>query len=255
MNRSNSLIAGLVLIALGTLALVFSLSGINLWYASWRWWPTIVIGFGALLALLPIFIRKRWMGLIYIVATPIIATGIMLLISMTSGSWFLWARWWPIEVLSTALGFAIAALYAREAWLAVPAIVLGVNGGIFLFNMLAGQWHLWKVLWILEPLSLGLALLFVGVVKHSSVTFGFGAVLSVISALLAAMMTPIFRDTAQFAGSLGAVTLIVVGGACLLWNVRRTPKSTAIASTTDLGTSVAARSQALPEMPDSLPQV
>ena len=242
MNRSNSLIAGLVLIALGTLALVFSLSGINLWYASWRWWPTIVIGFGALLALLPIFIRKRWMGLIYIVATPIIATGIMLLISMTSGSWFLWARWWPIEVLSTALGFAIAALYAREAWLAVPAIVLGVNGGIFLFNMLAGQWHLWKVLWILEPLSLGLALLFVGMVKHSSVTFGFGAALSVISALLAAMMTPIFRDTAQFAGSLGAVTLIVVGGAFLLWNVRRTPKVTAIAPTNNNGnngTSVA----------------
>ena len=141
MNRSNSLIAGLVLIALGALALLFSLSGVNLWYASWRWWPTVVIGFGALLALLPIFIRKRWMGLIYIIAAPIIATGIMLLISMTSGQWFLWARWWPIGLLSTALGFAIAAVYAREAWLAVPAIVLGVNGGIFLFNMLAGQWY------------------------------------------------------------------------------------------------------------------
>ena len=73
--------------------------------ASWRWWPTVVIGFGALLALLPIFIRKRWMGLLYIIAAPIIATGIMLLISMTSGQWFLWARWWPIGVLSIALGF------------------------------------------------------------------------------------------------------------------------------------------------------
>jgi hypothetical protein len=244
MNRSNSLVAGLVLIALGALALVFSLSGINLWYASWRWWPTVVIGFGALLAALPIFIRKRWMGLIYIIATPIIAAGVMLLISMTSDNWPLWARWWPIGLLSTALGFAIAAVYAREAWLMVPAIVIGVNGGIFLFNMLAGQWYLWKVLWILEPLSLGLALLFVGVVKHSSVTFGFGAALSVISALLAAMMTPIFRDTAQFAGSLGAVTLIVVGGAFLLWNVSRTPKVTAIASANDPGnngTSIAAQ--------------
>jgi hypothetical protein len=229
MNRSNSLIAGIMLIALGALALFFSLSGINLWAVSWRWWPTVVIGFGALLALLPIFIRKRWMGLIYVIAAPIIASGVMLLISMTSDNWLLWVRWWPIGVLSTALGFAIAAVYAREAWLAVPAIVLGVNGGIFLFNMLAGQWYLWKVLWILEPLSLGLALLFVGVVKHSNVTFGFGAALSVISALLAAMMTPIFRDTAQFAGSLGAVTLIVVGGAFLLWNVRWTPRETVIA--------------------------
>ena len=238
MNRSNSLVAGLVLIALGALA---SLSGVNLWAVSWRWWPTVIIGFGVLLALLPIFIRKRWMGLIYIIAAPVIATGIMLLISMTSGQWFLWARWWPIGLLSTALGFAIAALYAREVWLAVPAIVLGVNGGIFLFNMLAGQWTLWKVLWILEPLSLGLALLFVGVVKHSGLTFGFGAALSVLGAFLAMMMTPIFRDTAQFAGSLGALTLIAVGGAFLLWNVRRTPKSTAIApanGTGNNGTSV-----------------
>jgi hypothetical protein len=241
MNRSNSLIAGLVLIALGALALFFSLSGVNLWYASWRWWPTVVIGFGAVLALLPIFIRKRWMGLLYIIAAPIIATGIMLLISMTSGQWFLWARWWPIGVLSTALGFAIAAVYAREAWLAVPAIVLGFNGGLFLFNMLAGQWTLWKVLWILEPLSLGLALLFVGLVKHSSVTFGFGAALSVLSAFLAALLTPIFRDTAQFAGSLGALTLVALGAALLLWNVKRTPEVTASApanGTANNGTSV-----------------
>jgi hypothetical protein len=229
MNRSKSLIAGLVLIALGALALFFSLSGVNLWAAAWRWWPTVIIGFGAVLALLPLFIHKRWMGLLYIIAASIIATGVMLLMSMTSGNWFLWVRWWPIGLLSLALGFALAALYAREAWLMVPAIVIGVNGGIFLFNMLAGQWYLWKVLWILEPLSLGLALLFVGVVKHSGVTFGFGAALSVLSALLAAVMTPIFRDTAQFAGSLGAVTLIVVGGALLMWNVKRAPNVEVIA--------------------------
>lgn len=238
MKRSNSLIAGIVLIALGALALLFTLSGVNVWFA-WRWWPTAIIGFGALLALLPIFIRKRWMGLLYIVAAPIIATGIMLLISMTSGSWFLWARWWPIGVLSIALGFVIAALVAREAWLVVPAIFLGVNGGVFLFNMLAGQWYLWKVLWILQPLSLGMALLFVGVVRHSSVTFGFGAALSVLSAFLAAMMAPIFRDTAQFSGSLGALTLVALGGALLLWNVKRTPKVTAVAPVNGAGNNSA----------------
>jgi hypothetical protein len=41
-------------------------------------------------------------------------------------------------------------------------------------------------------------------------------------------MTPIFRDTAQLTGSLGALTLVAMGGALLLWNVRRTPKTTAI---------------------------
>jgi hypothetical protein len=69
-RSSSSLIAGTILIALGVLALLVSLSGINLWTTSWRWWPTVIIAFGALLALLPIFIRKRWMGLLYVIAAP-----------------------------------------------------------------------------------------------------------------------------------------------------------------------------------------
>jgi hypothetical protein len=227
-RSSSSLIAGSILIALGVLALFVSLSGINLWTVSWRWWPTIIIAFGALVALLPIFIRRRWMGLLFVVAAPIIATGVLLLMSMTSGQWFLWVRWWPIEVLSVALGFLLAAIYAREAWLLVPAIFIGVNGGLFLFNMWYGQWYLWKVLWILQPLSLGLALLLVGVIKHSGVTLGFGIALSGLSIFCSALMSPIFRDTAPLAGSLGAVTLIAMGGALLLWNVRRAPKTTAV---------------------------
>ena len=55
MQRStSSLVAGTILIALGVLALFVSLSGINLWTASWRWWPMVIIAFGALVALLKI---------------------------------------------------------------------------------------------------------------------------------------------------------------------------------------------------------
>lgn len=227
-HSSSSLIAGSILIGLGVLALFITLSGPDLWAASWRWWPTVVIAFGALIALLPVFLRKRWLGLLYIIAAPIIATGVMLLISMTSGQWLWWARWWPIGVMSVALGFALAAIYAREVWLMVPAIFLGVNGGLFLFNMWYGQWYLWKVLWIVQPLSLGLALLLVGVVKHSRVTLGLGIAVSVTSIFFSALMTPIFYDTAQLTGSLGALTLVAIGGALLLWNVRRAPKTTAV---------------------------
>ena len=227
-RSSSSLIAGLILIGLGVLALFFTLSGVDLWTPSWRWWPTAVIAFGVLIALLPIFIRKRWMGLLVVIAAPIIATGSMLLISMTSGQWSWWARWWPIEVLSMALGFVLAAIYARSVWLIVPAIFLGVNGGLFLFNMWYGQWYLWKVLWILQPLSLGLGLLLVGVVKHSGVTLGFGLAFSVMSIFFSALMTPIFYDTARLTGSMGALTLMVTGLALLLWNVRRKPKTPAL---------------------------
>jgi hypothetical protein len=227
-RSSSSLIAGSILIGLGVLALFVTMSGIELWTASWRWWPTAIIAFGALIALLPVFIRKRWMGLLYILAAPIVATGVMLLLSMTSGQWFLWARWWPIGVLSVALGFLLAAIYAREAWLLVPAIFIGVNGGLFLFNMWYGQWYLWKVLWIAQPLSLGLALLLVGVIKHSGVTLGFGLALSGLSIFFSALMTPIFYDTARLTGSLGALTLVAMGGALLLWNVRRKPQTTAL---------------------------
>ena len=229
---SSSLVAGTILIALGVLALFFTLSGIDLWTVSWRWWPTVIIAFGALIALLPVIIRKRWMGLLYIIAAPIVAIGIMLLISMTSGQWFLWARWWPIGVLSVALGFMLAAIYAREAWLLVPAIIIGVNGGLFLFNMWYGQWYLWKVLWIAQPLSLGLALLLVGVVKHSGVTLGFGMAFSVMSIFFSALMTPSFYDTARLTGSMSALALVAIGGALLLWNVRRAPKTTALTSGT-----------------------
>lgn len=227
-RTSSSLIAGLILIGSGVLALFFTLSGIDLWTSSWRWWPTVVIAFGVLIALLPMFIRKRWMGLLYVVAAPVVATGVMLLISMTSGQWLWWARWWPIGVLSVALGFVLAAIYARSVWLMVPAIFLGVNGGLFLFNMWYGQWYLWKVLWILQPLSLGLALLLAGVVKHSGVTLGFGLAFSVMSIFFSALMTPIFYDTARLTSSMGALMLMVTGLALLLWNVRRAPKTTAM---------------------------
>ena len=93
-----------------------------------------------------------------------------------------------------------------------------------------GQWYLWKVLWILQPLSLGLALLLVGVVKHSGVTLGFGIAFSVMSIFFSALLTPIFYDTARLTGSLGALTLVATGLALLLWNVRRTPKTTKLTS-------------------------
>ncbi len=227
-RSSSSFIAGSILIGLGVLALVITLSGIDLWTVSWRWWPTVIITCGTLIVLLPVFIRKRWMGLLYVVAAPIMATGIMLLISTTSGQWFWWVRWWPIGVLSAALGFVLAAIYSRSVWLMVPAIVLGVNGGLFLFNMWYGQWYLWKVLWILQPLSLGLALLLVGVVKHSGVTFGFGIAFSVISIFFAALLTPIFYDTAWLTGSMGALTLMAIGLAFLFWNAHHAPKTTAL---------------------------
>jgi hypothetical protein len=168
--------------------------------------------------------------LLYVIAAPLIAIGSMLLISMMSGQWFWWARWWPIGLLSVALGFLLAAIYAHEAWLLVPAIFLGANGGLFLFNMWYGQWYLWKVLWIVQPLSLGLALLLVGVLKHSGVALGFGLVLSTLAIFFSMLMSPIFADTARLTGSLGAFTLVAMGGALLLWNMRRKPKTTALVS-------------------------
>jgi uncharacterized membrane protein YqjE len=57
---------------------------------------------------------------------------------------------------------------------------------------------------------------------------GFGIALSGMSVFFSALMTPIFYDTARLTGSMGALTLVVIGGALLLWNVRRTPKTTAL---------------------------
>jgi hypothetical protein len=62
-------------------------------------------------------------------------------------------------VLGLAVGFLVTAVFARNRWLMMPAIIIGVNGLIFQFCAITGLWDWWSILWTLEPFAVGLALL------------------------------------------------------------------------------------------------
>jgi hypothetical protein len=70
-----------------------------------------------------------------------------------------------MQLLAVASGFFSAAVYMRVIWLVIPAIIIGLNGVVFQFCAITGLWAWWSVLWIIEPLAVGLALLVPGVVK------------------------------------------------------------------------------------------
>jgi hypothetical protein len=56
----------------------------------------------------------------------------------------------------------------RVAGLAIPAMIIGVNGLMLAFCNLTGLWAAWAILWPIEPLAVGLGLLIVGVANRST---------------------------------------------------------------------------------------
>jgi len=186
MDKRFSLLAGIVLLTVGALILMsnlaVSLFGSGIWrWAPWRLWPLVVVGFGVLLMALPLVVgRRRGLGALFILGVPVLTSGGLLLFSSVFDAWAAWRWLWPLEVLSTALGCLLAAVYARSLWLLVPAIVIGANGLLFQFCAVTGWWSVWSVLWTVEPLSLGLALGVLGLKRRSTALLVTSAALLVL---------------------------------------------------------------------------
>ena len=68
---------------------------------------------------------------------------------------------------AVALGFLFAAIKMRVIWLLIPTIIIGANGLLLQFCALTGWWAVWAVAWVIEPLSVGLALLAVNLKQRS----------------------------------------------------------------------------------------
>lgn len=70
---------------------------------------------------------------------------------------------WPFIFIVLGGGFLLPALVwpnSREglAGLYIPGMIFVVLGGIFLFNVLSGNWEVWAYAWILIPAAVGLGL-------------------------------------------------------------------------------------------------
>jgi hypothetical protein len=176
MNKQPSLLAGIILILVGILALMFNLAvpvlGLGLWWDVWRLWPLAVVGLSAFLVLPPLFVRgRRALGVLFVPGMPILTTGAILLLASVFDLWFVWEWLWPLEVLALAQGLLFAAVYTRVIWLIIPTIIIGANGLVLQFCALTGLWEVWAVLWTVEPLSVGLSLLVVSARRRRSGLF------------------------------------------------------------------------------------
>lgn len=178
-SRIFSLIFGTALIGIGILSMFANLF---LQTESWRLWPVIVVTVGMLLTLPGFFgLAQRGFGAFFIPGIPVLVTGGILLFASIAHNWGVWALAWPLEVLGVALGFGLAAIFMRVPALAIPSMLVGVNGVVLAFCNLTGLWQAWALLWPVEPLALGLGLLILGFAKRSAGINLAGVILCVIA--------------------------------------------------------------------------
>jgi hypothetical protein len=219
------MIVGGTLVVLGILSLlltgVTSLLGINLLGFLARFWPLLVVGVGLLFVVPPFLVRGRpGLGGLFIPGFPILTTGAILLLASVFNAWGVWGWLWPMEVTSVAMGFLFAAVYMRVIWLVIPGIIVGLNGLTFQFCAITGLWGWWSVLWTIEPLSVGLALLVAGGWTHTSGLIRAGLIVcSVAGAGLLLMFT--ILGGGWLLGVLGPGILILAGLVVLAWGVLR----------------------------------
>jgi hypothetical protein len=134
--------------------------------------------------------------------------------------WGVWAWLWPMLLISMAMGFLFAAVYMRLIWLLIPATIIGLNGLVFQFCAITGLWHWWSVLWVIEPLSVGLALLVIGVRRDIAGLRTAGLILSGLAAALFMLMLIVLGAWLPL-GLLGPGLLILVGLLAVGWGVLR----------------------------------
>jgi hypothetical protein len=225
MNKQTFL-AGVILITVGILALMCNLTmpmlELNVWrWGLWRLWPLVIVSVSIFFLLPPLLVRgQRALGALFIPGMPILTTGAILLFASVFDLWSAWEWLWPLEVLALAEGFLFAAVYTRVIWLVIPSIIIGANGLVLQFCALTGLWGTWSVLWTIEPLSVGLALLMISAKNRSAGLFVAGVVLCGLAGMgligMAAMMSPATLLPGLWLIHLVGPALLVLSGLLLM---------------------------------------
>ena len=217
-NRSR-LVLGASLIGVGVLLLMClgttALIGVNPLGFVWRLWPLLVIGVGLLFVAPPILARgNRGLGALFIPGLPVLTTGGILLLASVLDVWQVWAWLWPMELISLATGFILAGIYMRLVWFLIPATIIGLNGVTFQFCAITGLWSWWSFLWLIEPLSVGVALLLTGALTQTRGLVTAGLILCAIAGAGLGLMATVL--TAWWPVRLVGPFLLILGGLAIV---------------------------------------
>ena len=214
MKQRQTNYVGIILILLGGVALLNGALGTLFgWhFGLWRLWPVLVSVLGLSFIAAPIlFPQQRGLRGLFIPGFPILVTSSLLLLSSIFNVWGVWEYLWPLIIIGLAVGFLVSSLFLRNVWLMIPAIIIGVNGLIFQFCAATGLWHLWAILWPLEPLSVGLALLVASAGVRPKLVWA-GLIVCLVSVGLFSLMSLILSGWVSLVGA----ALLILAGAGLI---------------------------------------
>ena len=215
MQKKASLLIGVTLILLGVLALVGNLvvrAAGNGLFLGFRTWPILVVGAGLLFCLPPfMFPRQRGLSGLFVPGIPTLITGILLFMASVSGNWNIWAYLWPLEVLSVAAAFVLMAIFLKVPWLMIPASIVGFTGLVLQFCAATGYWSSWAVLWTVEPFSVGLPLLLIGIAKRIEGVKLAGIILCGLAGVAFAAMSTFLVTTVWVTRLIGPVVVLALG--------------------------------------------
>ena len=185
MEKRTTNLSGMFLIILGGLALLHTtIMPLLGWeYGLWRFWPLFVAGVGLAFVAAPFIYIERG----------------------------IWDYLWPMVIIGLSLGFFATSIFMGNIWFMIPAIIIGVNGLIFQFCAITGLWDLWAILWTMEPLSVGLALMVASAGKRPGLMKA-GLIVSTIAAVFFSLMSFVLSGWVSVVGA----GLLIVAGAGLL---------------------------------------
>jgi hypothetical protein len=194
-NQWTSLLVGAGLILIGATTFV---GNVFLKVEAWKMWPLIVLLAGIGFTIPALFaIKKPGMAAFFFPAFPTLTTGIILMYASLTGNWGIWAIAWPLEIIAVALSFTFAAVFFREAGLAIPAAIIWANGLALGFCAVTGMWQAWALIWPIEPLSVGIGLLILSYFNRSHGTRVAGMILCAVAGggFFIASFISIFNET------------------------------------------------------------
>jgi hypothetical protein len=214
MHKNSSLLFGITLVILALLALGGTLLGriAGSGVSAFQNWPLAVIGGGLLFCIPPfIFGKNRGLGGLFIPGVPVLTTGLLLFAASVTGNWGLWGIFWPLEVVGVAVGFLMAAIFLRVAWLTLPASIVGFTGLALQFSALTGLWEAWAALWTVVPFSVGLPLLLIGIFQKMDGVKLAGMIVLAFAGLAFAVMAAIIGSSSPIITIGGPILILVVG--------------------------------------------